>query len=65
MANQAKKGQQGGLDIVKYTAVQCAKLFIKPEQGCITLGVEPDDIETAIGDSVHLSLDVIQEKVKK
>ena len=64
MAQQAKNGYEGGLNIVKYTAVQCAKLFIEPELGCIALGVEPDDIETAIGDSVRLSQSVLEQKVQ-
>lgn len=30
-----------------------------PEEGAIELGVKPDDIDAAIGESVKLSLDVI------
>ena len=64
MAEQKAKNQEGGLNIVKYTKVQTANLFIDQALGCDPLGVTPDDIERAIGDSVKLSLDVINHKVQ-
>ena len=64
MKSQRKKGQEGGLQLVKYTALQCRELFIDPSLGCLPLGVEPDDIEAAIGESARLSLDVIRGRVR-
>ncbi|NCA97444.1 MAG: NAD(P)-dependent oxidoreductase [Bacteroidia bacterium] len=59
--NQTRKanGHEGGLDLVKFTKLQTSNLFIMPEEGAIELGVKPDDIDAAIGESVKLSLDVI------
>lgn len=57
-----KRGIQGGLDMVKYTAIQCAELFIDKEQGCVPLGVEEDDIDSAIEDSVQLCIDILDGK---
>ena len=64
MAQQRAKHQEGGLHIVKYTAVQTANLFIDKALGSEPLGVTPDDINAAITDSVNLSLDVIRHKVQ-
>lgn len=64
MAEQKAKGYEGGLELVKYTKVQTGELFIDKSLGCEPLGVKPDDIEAAIGDSVKLSLDVLNQKVQ-
>lgn len=61
---QKKQGIQGGLDMVKFTELQCSNQFIDKEQGCVPLGVEPDDIDAAIGDSVRLCVDIIDGKAK-
>ena len=57
-----KKGTEGGLDMVKFTKLQTANLFIEPEEGALRLGVSEDDIDAAIGESVRLSLDILEAK---
>ena len=52
-------GHEGGLNLVKFTQVMCAEAFIDKNQGCVPLGVEPDDIDAAIGESVRLSMQVL------
>lgn len=59
-----KRGIQGGLDMVKYTDLQCSNLFIDKELGCVPLGVEDDDIDAAIGDSIKLCVDILDGKAK-
>ena len=61
---QKKEGIQGGLDMVKFTKIQCREEFIDKKLGCEPLGVEPDDIDAAIGDSVKLCLDILDNKAK-
>lgn len=62
---QKKEGIQGGLDMVKFTKLQCSNQFIDKELGCVPLGVQPDDIEAAIGDSVKLCADILDNKAGK
>ena len=57
-----KKGTEGGLDMVKFTKLQTANLFIEPEEGALRLGVSEDDIDAAIDESVRLSLDILEAK---
>lgn len=61
---QKKQGIQGGLDMIKFTELQCSNQFIEKELGSIPLGVEPDDIDAAIGDSVKLCVDILDGKAK-
>lgn len=60
--NHKKKNIEGGLDMVKFTKLQTANLFIEPKEGAIQLGVTEDDIDAAIGESVQLCLDVLDKK---
>lgn len=62
MKEQKKNNIEGGLHMVKFTDLQCANLFIDKALGCDKLGVEPDDIDAAIGDSIRLCMDVINKK---
>jgi nucleoside-diphosphate-sugar epimerase len=55
-------GGEGGLNAVKYAALQSKYLFIGRELGCEPLGVEADDLDAAIGQSVRLSLAVLDGK---
>ena len=48
--------------MVKFTALQCSNLFIDRSLGCDKLGVGPDDIDAAIGDSIKLCIDVLNKK---
>ncbi|HQN05542.1 MAG TPA: NAD(P)-dependent oxidoreductase [Anaerolineaceae bacterium] len=56
---QKAAGHEGGLNIVKFTEIMCANTFIDKNLGCVPLGVEPDDIDAAIGESVRLSMQVL------
>ena len=62
---QNKEGIDGGLNRVKFTMLQCSNLFIDKKEGCDFLGVQPDDIESAIGDSVKLCADILDNKAGK
>jgi len=57
-------GAEGGLYMPKFSDLQCVETFIDKSLGCIPLGVEDDDIDAAIGDSIHLAMDVLDGKVK-
>ncbi len=46
----------------KFVAMQTDELFIDRAEGCLPLGVTDDDIDAAIGESVQLSIDVLQKK---
>lgn len=62
MKEQKRKGIEGGLHMVKFADMQCSNLFIDKKAGCDKLHVEPDDIDSAIGDSIRLCLDVLDGK---
>ena len=62
MKQQQKAGHEGGLHMVKFTDVMCAETFIDKSLGCEKLGVQPDDIDAAIGDSIKLCLDILDGK---
>lgn len=64
MKQQKAAGHEGGLNMVKFTDLQCANLFIDKALGCEPLGVQPDDIDAAIGESIRLCLDVLDGKAK-
>jgi hypothetical protein len=53
-------GTEGGLMMSKFTVLQTSELFIDKAEGCLPLGVTDDDIDAAIGESVQLSMDVLQ-----
>jgi len=57
-----EKGIDGGLDMVKFAKIQCNWLYIDKSLGCDFLGVEPDDIDAAIADSVQLCIDILDNK---
>ena len=59
---QKKKGFEGGLDLPKFAKLQASEQFIDRSLGCEKLGVEPDDIGSAIAESVALCLDIINKK---
>lgn len=64
MKEQAQAGHEGGLHMGKFADLQCAELFIDKSLGCEPLGVEPDDIDAAIGDSIHLCVDILDGKAQ-
>lgn len=57
-------GTEGGLLMSKFVDMQTSNLFIDKEEACLPLGVTDDDIEAAIGESVLLSMEVIDKKAK-
>ena len=63
MRQQKKNNIQGGLHMVKFAALQCNNMFIDKSEGCTKLGVKPDDIKAAIGDSMRLCKDIMDKKV--
>ena len=54
-----KRGVEGGLFLPEFVKMQCSEQFIDRSLGCDALGVQSDDIERAIGESVRLSLEVL------
>ena len=64
MKDFKKRGVDSGLDMVKFTKIQCYELFIDKSLGCEPLGVQPDDIDAAIGDSIRLCVDILDGKAK-
>lgn len=57
-------GSEGGIYMPKFADIQGAETYIDKSLGCVPLGVQDDDIETAIGESIRLSADVLDGKVK-
>lgn len=57
-------GAEGGIYMPKFADLQCVETYIDKSQGCVPLGVTDDDIDAAIGDSIRLSMDVLDGKVK-
>lgn len=62
MKKQAAEGMEGGLHMVKFADLQCSNQFIDKKLGCEPLGVHPDDIDSAIGDSIKLCLNILDGK---
>ncbi len=62
LRQQKKHGVEGGLYMPKLAAIQCSELFIDKKLGCEPLGVEPDDIDAAIGDSMRLCAAILDGK---
>ena len=55
---------EGGMYMPKFAEIQSAETYIDKSLGCEPLGVQDDDIEKAISDSIRLSVDVLDGKVK-
>lgn len=64
MKQREKEGTEGGLNMTKFASLQCSNQFIDKSLGCDILGVTPDDIDAAIGESVKLSLEVLDGKTE-
>lgn len=64
MKQQKKNNIEGGLNMVKFAALQCSNMFIDKSEGCTKLGVTDDDIQGAIGDSMHLCKEILDKKVE-
>ena len=59
-----KRNIDNGLYLPKLAQIQCSELFIDKGLGCEPLGVEPDDIDAAIGDSMRLCTAILDGKTK-
>lgn len=59
LKEQKVRNIEGGLNMIKFPDLQCSELFIDQSLGCDPLGVQADDIDQAIGDSVRLSIDIL------
>ena len=64
MKEQEEQGIQGGLNMVRFADLMCTNLFISRNEGCAELGVSGDDIDVAIGDSILLCRDIIENKTE-
>ncbi len=64
LKQRRKQSIEGGLNLAKFPALQTRNQFIDKSLGCVPLGVTPDDIDAAIGQSVRLSLDVLDGKTE-
>ncbi|MCI1831705.1 MAG: NAD(P)-dependent oxidoreductase [Bifidobacterium sp.] len=60
---QRKNGIDGGLDMPRFARLQVSRLFIDKSLGSEKLGVQPDDIDAAIGDSVRLCMRILRHNV--
>ena len=56
------KGTQPGLDVMGLVKIMTSKAFIDSKTAAEELGVKPDDIDKAIGDSIRLCIDVLDGK---
>ncbi|MBU0956179.1 MAG: NAD-dependent epimerase/dehydratase family protein [Spirochaetes bacterium] len=61
---QQAAGHQGGLDMVAFSEVMCARTFIDKSTIEHELGVQPDDIDAAIGASIRLCVEVLDGKAQ-
>lgn len=59
---QADSGFEGGLNMVEFVKVMTSNAFMSDYTAKTLFGVKPDDINKAIGESVQLSLDVLEKK---
>ena len=59
MKEQLAAGLEGGLHMVKFADIMCSKAYIDKRTIVEKLGVGSDDIDSAIGDSVRLCLDIL------
>lgn len=64
LKQQKKKNIEGGLYLPKLADIQCNKMFIDKALGCDPLGVQADDIDAAIGDSVRLCAAILEGRSK-
>lgn len=62
---EKKRGVEGGLHLRKFAKLQCRNQFIDKDLGSTLLGVKEDNLKEAIGESVLLSREIIENKHKK
>ncbi|MHB1453121.1 MAG: NAD-dependent epimerase/dehydratase family protein [Saccharofermentanales bacterium] len=61
---QKKAGHEGGLNMVRFAKVMCAKAFIDRSIIIEKFAVQADDIDAAIGESITLSLEILDGKAE-
>jgi len=59
-----RQGLEGGLDLPRFARAMSREMFIKPEDGALSLGVTPDDIDAAIAQSARASADALDGKAR-
>lgn len=64
LKQQKASNVDGGLNVLKLGEIQCSELFIDKSEGSEPLGVQPDDIEAAIGDSIKLCVEILDQKIE-
>ena len=57
-------GHESGICLSKFSDIQSARTYIDKDLSCTVLGVKEDDIEKAIGESIRLSCDALDGRVK-
>ncbi len=57
---EREHGMEGGLDTAEFAKVFTRTLFINKDIIVNQLGVEADDIDKAIGESVRLSMEILE-----
>ena len=59
-----RQGLEGGLDLPRFARAMSREMFIKPEEGALSLGMTPDDIDAAIAQSARASADALDGKAR-
>ena len=59
-----RQGLEGGLDLPRFARAMSREMFIMPEEGALSLGVTPDDIDAAIAQSARASADALDGKAR-
>ncbi len=60
----AARGVEPGMDLPRLADLMSRRAYIDPGEGAEPLGVQPDDIEAAIAESIRLSMDVLDGRVE-
>jgi len=60
----SESNKEGGMYMPKFAEIQSAQCYIDKSMGCAPLGVEDDNITSAIKESIQLSVAVLDGKVK-
>lgn len=64
MKVQKRNNRESGLHMVKFTELQCADKYVDPALGSELLGVEPDDYDKAIKETVKQCRRILDRKEK-
>ncbi len=64
LKQQKARNVGGGLNLLKLGELQCSELFINKSEGSEPLGVQPDNIEAAIGDSIRLCVEILDKNLQ-